>query len=869
LNTETVRQFRVIIMSLDWRPKAITSVLVSLLFLTPLALIGGPVGATTTITTLSGGAKDTNITFLTAGTDATAKLSLPKGSTVTSASISLEGKYLKSANPTTIDFTFNDTTNNVVWSGTSSTNISGSAKGPAQWQGGAQDGTPLAKDDSVYLTNMNKMAIFSYEQFKFKVDMVDITDITIQWNGYAYFDSGVSVTLAVGAQLFIWNNQTLAWEELGHYNGGHSQKYPDTWINKTISAASLDNYLYNTDEIRVIGSNWYSAAQGMVSVIASDFVKAKVTGKTVSYPKDVQLDVGNDGTNDWTHAGFLIGIDTFSGNNLMSALQDLINKQGIGHGSFDVPLAVSTVTPGVIRVGNISITLNDYVNQAPMALDIPSTFHFPEDTTATNIINLTKYFTDDMDKNTELTYTMVNESTPKYIHATVSTHGLMTFTTPTKDWFGNATFIVSAKDTGSLMTVSQPFSVKVDPMPDPPVLKHIGSLNFTRDKPAMFQIQATDPDNLWGGVDALSYTDTFETGTSFFTVNSKTGTATVTPTEDNVGNYLVNFTATDSHGLTDSEEVAVQVINVNYPPVWVAIGKQTIDEGKPYDLQLKATDVDKADKDNLEYSVAFIDGGVMFTMGTDGHVNFTPAKTMVGMHHVRFTVADTAGHKVNQDVIFEIRNVNSPPVIKPIPDQKVNRNTRLHLKINATDDDIGIVTETLAFSDDSSIFKIDEDTGWINITPTTSQVGKYVIKVTVTDLHSATATKSFNLEVVLNNTVPDAKIVVTGNKTKVKEGSTVTLTAQATDKDNDPMTYKWTENGKDLGTDKVLTMKSLKAGKHTITLEVSDPFGKTTVTQVIDVQKKNTGIPGFDAGLVIMALTLVGIISCVGVRRRQ
>jgi hypothetical protein len=64
-------------------------------------------------------------------------------------------------------------------------------------------------------------------------------------------------------------------------------------------------------------------------------------------------------------------------------------------------------------------------------------------------------------------------------------------------------------------------------------------------------------------------------------------------------------------------------------------------------------------------------------------------------------------------------------------------------------------------------------------------------------------------------------------------------------------------------------MKSLKAGKHTITLEVSDPFGKTTVTQVIEVQKKNTGIPGFDAGLVIMAMTIVCLVSFVLARRRQ
>ena len=850
------------------RQRTAISVLVCLLFLAPLALMTGPVGASTTITTLAGGAKDMNITFSMAGTDTTPHLSIPKGCTITSATISLEGKYLKSANPSTVDFTYNDTTNNLVYVGTTAENLSASTKDPSQWQGGgAKDGSPLANDDGVYLDNMNKMFAYSYEQFKFKVDMADITQITIEWNGYAWYSSGVSINNDIGAQLFIWNNNTLAWEELGHYNGGHGTTYKDAWIKKTLTG-SLDDYIYNADSIRVVGSNWYSG-QAMISDIASDFIKATVTGKTITFPKDVKVDVGNDGTNEWTHNGLLIGMDTFSGDAFKGPLQTIVTLQGKGHGNLDIPLAVSTTNPGIIRVGNISITLDEYVNTAPEALDIPSTFHFAEDTDALNLINVTHYFIDDIDTTWEMTYTLVNESDPQLLHATVSTHGLMSFTTPTDNWFGNATFKVSAKDTNGLTATSQAFTVAVDPVPDAPVLKPIGHLNFTEDKPSTIQLSATDPDSLFGGFDPFTYSAVFTKGTPFFTLNTKSGNTAFKPTEDQTGDFTVTFTVTDSHGLSDSEDVDITVINVNTPPLLGALGKQTLDEKTPYDLQLTATDTDKVDKDALKFSVVFLDNTSMFTMADDGHVAFTPTQDMVGTHHVRFIVTDTVGNKDQKEVIFEVRNVNDPPAIKAIADQKVNRNTPFSLKVEATDPDIGHANEVLTYADDSKILEIDEMTGWINFTPTTGQVGKYTIKITVTDLAGATASTTMKLEVVLNNTAPDAKIIVTGNKTKVKEGAAFILTAKATDKDNDPLSYKWLEGTKELGTEKELTLKGLKAGKHTVTLEVSDGITKTTVSQVLTVEKGGIGIPGFDAGTALMALAVVGMVLFVTTRKRQ
>jgi hypothetical protein len=872
-----------------------TCILVAMLFLVPLSLIGEVSGASSRITTFPGGANSVDLTFEEAGTNTNTYLNLPRGCTVNDASISIEGSVLKARAPTTRDLTYNDMTNTSYYWGWTSENISNTVNGPGQWEEYNENTWALGSDDGNYQMAPEGQgngqgqgggngqgqggggigpgqgqgqggSSFVYQQFIFKVSLVDITKITIKWNGYAYLDDWTYWTSSYGAQLYIWNDVNQAWEELGQYDDGNTTGATDHWITKTLTG-SLDPYLYKTNEIRVLGSNLYS--DNGYPEIFSDFIEARVDGKTYSFPNEVKIDVGNDGSVDWTHLGTLDDVQTFSGSGLWAVLQNIMNHEGPGYGDLKVPLAVSTTEPGMVRLGNISIGINDYKNRAPYAMDIPSTYHFPEDTSASGLIDLSSYFTDDLDKSSELTYALVSETDPQYLHATVSAQGSMGFTTPTRFWSGSATFEVSAKDEGGLTTVSQSFQVRADPVPNPPVLTPIGPLTFTEGQPSVLKVQATDPDNLFGGQDQLTYAAHFLTGRPFFTLESTTGFALFTPTMKDVGTYSVNFTVTDSHGLTASETVDVKVVRPDYQLALSPIDKQTIDEGKPYDLQLRTKEKVEPEQSPLTFTVTFQDGASLFTMGPDGHISFVPVKRMVGVHQARFEVTDPEGNRATEDVVFEVRNVNSPPVLSPIPDLKAVCGSPVHLKAYATDEDIGIVQESLTFSDDTNIFAIDEGTGWMNFTPTKDSVGKHEITVTVTDMNGAWDTRTFGLE-VRNNPASLVQIIVDGNRTKVKEGDTVHMTAQATDMASGTMTYKWTEDGKELGTGKELTMKGLKAGKHTVTVEVSDGITKVSTSRTIEVEKaKFLGIPGFDAGTVIMALSLVGLISLAMARRKR
>jgi hypothetical protein len=851
-------------MSRQSRIKVPSCLLVTILLLAPLALVAGPVGATT-IDKLGTGNKDEILTFTTPGMDSSLYLNLPEGATINSASISLEGMALKDTTASTVDFDFNQTDNKGGWRASTTENVSTTTNTPQSFQG-AQiapgDMVQLANDDGNYLEDFGKMITFEYHQFKYDVSMTDITEIQVEWNGHSWSYTDWTGAPLYGAQMFIWNNQTQAWELLDYYDKWADSS--DYWLKDTLTGANLDNYLYNDVELRVIVQNYYCDKGTYFAQIDSDFAKVVVTGKASHFPTDVKLDVNNDGTYELTQAGILTGTISYNGQEFKAQLQGLITTQGPGVGDFKVPLGVSTSTAGKVRVGNVSITYDAYVNKAPDVSDIPNTFHFPEDTDAANLINLTHYFGDDIDASWDLTYAVTNESDPELLHGTISNHGLMSFTTPTENWFGTATFTVKATDSFGLSVTSQAFMVTVDARPDPPVLKHIGALNYTENKGAAVAISATDPDNLYGGTDTLTYSSYFEAGKTLFTINAKTGTAAFIPKDADVGTYTVNFTVTDSQTNTDSEVVTLTVADVNNAPVLASVGKQTMNEDAHFSLQLSATDPDASDAEALVFSAEFPDGMTLFSVGSDGAISFTPNQTMVGTHHVKIVVTDSGGLKDSEEVIFEIKNVNDAPTIDKVADQTINRGAHLSIRALAHDEDIGYdLSEVLVFSDNSNIFDIDENTGWINFTPTKANAGKSTVTITVTDLAGATATTSFKLEVVLNNSAPVAQIQVSNNKTTVKEGGTFVLTAKATDADNDPMTYKWTEGTKELGTEQELTLKGL-----TIVLEVSDGITKTTVEQTLKVNKKATGIPGFGADLMIVVLALVGTVSFIVSRRK-
>lgn len=690
----------------------------------------------------------------------------------------------------------------------------------------------------------------------FKVEVTDLTSLSIEWKGNAFTQDWYTGATYYGAQFLVWNNATQAWEELGHYENAADST--DQGIQATLTT-DLSNYIYNYNEVHVIVSSWYGLDTGY-SVVNTDFIKATAVGKDYAFPTDVKVDIGDDGRSDWSSLGPLRTTESYTGEDLMYSLQNKINAAGPGYGDLEIPITVSSSTQGIVSLNKLSITVIGYVNKAPFASDIPSTYHFPEDTSVPDLIDLTNYFSDDLDPSTSLTYSLVSESDPTHIRATVTSGGMMGFTPDTKDWSGSATFQVRAKDSDGLEALSLPFSVKVDAMPDPPVLSPIGDLVFTQGVPSVVVLHVTDPDNLFGGQDPFTFSSVFIGERALFTIGAKNGTAVYTPKKADLGVHTVAFTVTDSAGLTDSQTVQLKVLSS--PLVLAHVGNKTLETGKPFSFQLRAQG---GSGDDLTFLVRFCSGGEMFSMGPDGLISFTPTKDMVGSHVMIFTATDSAGHRSSEPVTFQVMNVNSAPVMDAIPKMVVALNAQVQFNVTASDDDLRYGFEYLTFTDDSDLFTIDPDSGAIDFIAT--QVGTFNITIVVNDSYGASDFKYFILQVLPKDPVDQVTIV--GAPSEVKEGCTVTLTAQGPVTDGNGLTYAWTENGKELGSNKELRLKGLKPGEHTITLVVSDGTKKVTKTVTIKVKKtSNFGLPGFDAMTSLVALGLVCIVTVVMARRK-
>lgn len=106
-------------------------------------------------------------------------------------------------------------------------------------------------------------------------------------------------------------------------------------------------------------------------------------------------------------------------------------------------------------------------------------------------------------------------------------------------------------------------------------------------------------------------------------------------------------------------------------------------------------------------------------------------------------------------------------------------------------------------------------------------VGRHTVKVTATDVDGMTADCSFEVTV---NRRPNRNptVTLTLDKTEVFAGDTVMATAQASDPDNDPLTYTWSVDGQsrsETGSEIQINTSGMAGGSHSVSVTVRDDRG--------------------------------------------
>jgi hypothetical protein len=217
----------------------------------------------------------------------------------------------------------------------------------------------------------------------------------------------------------------------------------------------------------------------------------------------------------------------------------------------------------------------------------------------------------------------------------------------------------------------------------------------------------------------------------------------VIPAQDWSGKTTVELQVFDG-ATTITQELIINIITVNDPPVIEFIGNLTAVEDEQFKFQVQATDIDSDD-------LYFTDFTDIFDIDYNtGLISFIPTNDDVGVHNITITASDGDASSSSVFVIITVINVNDDPILILDPLKlETDVGDLFVYTVNAEDLD---VDDTLTFSDNSNLFDIDPVTGEISFKPSSDDAGDHKITISVSD---GNATISQDITLVINDDTPD------------------------------------------------------------------------------------------------------------------
>ena len=151
---------------------------------------------------------------------------------------------------------------------------------------------------------------------------------------------------------------------------------------------------------------------------------------------------------------------------------------------------------------------------------------------------------------------------------------------------------------------------------------------------------------------------TLPTGASF---DANSGQFSWTPTFEQSGDYVIEFETTDGQSASTNETVLVKVENTDRAPTINSPGNQSVKEGESLSFKITATDPDKEDQGNLQFSADNLPAGAQFN--PDGDFSWTPGADQQGSYDITFKVKDSGDMSDSATISVQVEDViQTPPV---------------------------------------------------------------------------------------------------------------------------------------------------------------------------------------------------------------
>jgi Ca2+-binding RTX toxin-like protein len=300
----------------------------------------------------------------------------------------------------------------------------------------------------------------------------------------------------------------------------------------------------------------------------------------------------------------------------------------------------------------------------------------------------------------------------------------------------------------------------------------IGKPMATEDSPFEYIVDSEffDDQDIPDG-DSLSYTATLQNGAplpDWLSFDPETLALTGTPANDDVSNFRVKITATDTYGESTSGLLKVKVLNSNDAPTLAeSIEDQTTTEDAPFSFSVPAdtfADVDLGD--SFTYTATLEDGSELpawLSFDSDTLTfSGTPENSAVGNISVKVMATDTAGASISDTFNLEVVNINDAPVVgNEVVKQTAAEDESFSFTLPADtfiDVDSGDSLSYSATLEDGSglpaWLSFDPETNTFSGTPGNDVVGTFAVKVTAVDQSGTMVSHTFDLEVANTNDAP-------------------------------------------------------------------------------------------------------------------
>ncbi|MGQ9583357.1 MAG: hypothetical protein ACUVV6_07585, partial [Thermoplasmatota archaeon] len=513
------------------------------------------------------------------------------------------------------------------------------------------------------------------------------------------------------------------------------------------------------------------------------------------------------------------------------------------------------------RTSGWSSARNFLLNGPPEQLKGFPPVSFPEDGSLERALDLSEYFTDDIYPD-GLSYSVVYEQDATKVHAAVNGSWL-SFYSGTQDWFGTKLVRVRATDRGGVFTDSSNISVTIAPVNDPPHFLELPVLNVTEDTIYVFDASPFlgDVDNNIGQLRLALVSPYAETLGHNITLHY--------PRE--IGSDRINLTVSDGSA-SASAWLEVNVRGVNDRPTISPMPTLTTNEDTNISLDLTTFAWDEEDlPGQLKWRAENVPSELITVEVSERNImTIRPLPEVSGEGMMLLIVRDSGGLEAMVNMTVKVISVNDPPIVDPIPPQRVQVGVPMTLDIKPYVSDVDNSPSELRVTV-STIYASTQGFVVTFLYPNDESLDSETVRVTVSDGRATS-----HRDVLVQLSFPPSFQEMLG-EISLETGREVVidLTMYASDREDGPLGLSYSVSGVDrtllevsVDASGVMKIRSLgKTGRTELKVQATDSDGNTASTNltVVISSRRVTGSMEVESGVLLWAVPAALVVAIIAV----